>query len=841
MIVSQIASQQASNGQRADSPDMLRSSSQDLRIERENSPGCGDDDSLAEASHSKKIKKLVLVKQNGYFQVKAPQEFVCDHCFGTYKTAYHLKRHSLIHTGERPFVCDMCDKRFIQKYHLVRHKRVHSGEKPYQSNQLSNFLMKLRIVWGQVMFDTTKHFSEGAIRRRNQERLKLQELEEERKKEKKREEEVAERKRKDEERKAQEKRKKARVRKRALKERDRHRQRKQKDKGKAEAPQEPDSSEEWEERKYLLAQRRGGGLRLLRVLLRKIAVRLFPNCSSVLVGTNLLRYHLCILAGSTQFNPQEVDDTGPKGNHVPGKTFETLEEEELNIQHLPNQEEMPEYEVTKSDNKRKQKMKKRTRAHLHISSHHLGKKKLRYSPRKERTGTLLTDGYNYNLSSDQNSLQITTIQDQSLEKDHYRSDKSCSSALSERDCDRKQKIYETDEFIDYLLNYYQTPEYARVCLEPAHMESPCQWERDVHTKGSGFQIHLRRHRHHSTSLNQMQNLERREQYQEDDYWSNICAQDPEHKPQKRENVGYAQESTDEFQNDCKDTASEAGDQLSPGGEKSHLLEKTYTHQVRGSEATRKSQVSSPCRSVSLELQLTDFLEEISSDSECFSETLSVNKEEEEKSVATYHSSPEKGSLDTDEILTCKQETRSSQQILYSEWKHDGEEKYSKYKLRTPGKRSKYELRYSWLESENSSIRDENNSKKREKVAPKYLFDEGYYYESSSGDLLEDITRKRRRFSSRTFNPKVNYRPSRVPITSSKSANAFYLGDGTKRRETLWKSEYYQDARRLQRHENSKDFMLSSGNYYIRHNVQEHIDCRSYVGNNYTSSLYFQMF
>lgn len=45
----------------------------------------------------------------------------------------------------------------------------------------------------KVMFDTTKHFSEGAIQKRNQERLKLQELEEERKKEKKREEEVAER------------------------------------------------------------------------------------------------------------------------------------------------------------------------------------------------------------------------------------------------------------------------------------------------------------------------------------------------------------------------------------------------------------------------------------------------------------------------------------------------------------------------------------------------------------------------------------------------------------------------------------------------------------------------
>lgn len=55
------------------------------------------------------------------------------------------------------------------------------------------FLMKLWIVLEQVTSDTTKHFGEGAVRRRNQERLKLQELEEERKKEKKREEEVAER------------------------------------------------------------------------------------------------------------------------------------------------------------------------------------------------------------------------------------------------------------------------------------------------------------------------------------------------------------------------------------------------------------------------------------------------------------------------------------------------------------------------------------------------------------------------------------------------------------------------------------------------------------------------
>ena len=79
------------------------------------------------------IKTEIKTENNEHsHEVKTKGKNWCPICSKTFTTPKGLRKHNLIHTGEKPYQCTVCGKSFRQTGGLTSHMRTHTGAKPYE-------------------------------------------------------------------------------------------------------------------------------------------------------------------------------------------------------------------------------------------------------------------------------------------------------------------------------------------------------------------------------------------------------------------------------------------------------------------------------------------------------------------------------------------------------------------------------------------------------------------------------------------------------------------------------------------------------------------------------------
>ena len=79
-------------------------------------------------------------KRNHEARHNGKYKLFCDFegCTKGFNSPKELKRHSMVHTNERPFQCEFCASRFKARIHLKTHTRVHTGETPFMCAKCGN-------------------------------------------------------------------------------------------------------------------------------------------------------------------------------------------------------------------------------------------------------------------------------------------------------------------------------------------------------------------------------------------------------------------------------------------------------------------------------------------------------------------------------------------------------------------------------------------------------------------------------------------------------------------------------------------------------------------------------
>ena len=115
------------------------------------------------------FKKEHLLTAHVRVEHEGKQAYLCPvpKCGKEFSRRTDLKKHGLVHTGERPYACAYCDQRFISSSNLNKHERQHTGFKPYSCRVcLKKFSRSIELrnhVQQQHLQDTSCSSSKEAV------------------------------------------------------------------------------------------------------------------------------------------------------------------------------------------------------------------------------------------------------------------------------------------------------------------------------------------------------------------------------------------------------------------------------------------------------------------------------------------------------------------------------------------------------------------------------------------------------------------------------------------------------------------------------------------------------
>ncbi|NXN68491.1 AK17B protein, partial [Himantopus himantopus] len=372
------------------------------------------------------------------------------------------------------------------------------------------------------------------------------------------------------------------------------------------------------------------------------------------------------------------------------------------------------------------------------------------------------------------SLLITVTQDcrviESLDgRDYPAWNVVHTQTVSDEDGCKKQKVYETDEFIHYLLNYYQTPGYARVCLEPKPTANKCWWRRVVSDDDSDFDISLsNRHGQHFRAESPVQNLNKRNCSSDDNCRLVITVGELESTDTVLKNKTYGGRFAKKLQVWRNDSLTVNN---LPHAGLNHSLDCTaVSHDKEFKQEDGSDEGTVPCKTCKSACRLKDLLEEIS-DSKHFREAHSGSMKRTERRCEEIYSSCNKGCLPTragerkllvylKNVTLEGQEKESSKCSFCSNSVCEGLGRQHEHKLKKSCKRSSSKLRHEGQKSERQSREDERNAhkmkKKRKKLSSNLLSDECGFSEADTCMQLESF-RKIQRKCKKMLHDKVKFK------------------------------------------------------------------------------------